>query len=126
MVRLDQQCHGTLQYDYIALARESDNEKAGSAIRNNVRKTKDANGNECKFVVRLLGAGNQALGITIGDETVSVFPQTTFSKAKNCLSALVSAVERDEEIFDEVTRQLEANGYEDIPKFGSDFDKLIV
>jgi hypothetical protein len=105
------------QYEYIGEARTADDEKAGSAIRKNKRKSKNAQGNECGFVVRLLGSGNKALGITIGDETVSVFPQTTFIKARNCLEALVSAVRNDQAIFNEVASQLEANGYEDIPNF---------
>jgi hypothetical protein len=51
------------QYEYIGEARTADDEKAGSAIRKNKRKSKNAQGNECGFVVRLLGSGNKALGI---------------------------------------------------------------
>tara|TARA_Y100000590_G_scaffold277644_1_gene311651 strand:- start:1406 stop:1894 length:489 start_codon:yes stop_codon:yes gene_type:complete len=115
------------QYRYIARAKDTKNriDISNAAIRKNLRKTKDANGNECAYVVRLLGAGNAALGITIANKTVSVFPQTTFIKAKNCLEALVSAISNDEEIYNEVVDQLKEKGYEDIPEFGSNLDKLV-
>ena len=105
------------QLAYIQDANKPNAKNSGSAIRSNLRKTKDADGTECAYVVRLLGARNTALEITIGNEKVSIFPQTTFEKARNCLEALVSAVTNDEKIFNEVASQLENMKYENIPNF---------
>lgn len=107
----------TRQYGYIKRAKGTDDEQVGSAIRNNLTTTEDAQGNKCAYVVRLLGAGNNAIEITIGNEKVSVFPQTTFIKARECLQALVDAVRNNEAIFNEVSSHLKARGYRKIPNF---------
>ena len=101
--------------EYLSDAEKADDAPVGAAIRKNRTKTKNSQGEECRYITRLLGGNNKALAITIDDERVSVFPSQSFEMARNILGALLDAVKNNEAVQLEIATELASQGFEDAP-----------